>query len=269
MNPYIPKFARIVKVKKETSDVKTFRFKLNDGSTLTSVPGQVIMVSVFGFGEATFGIIQTERENEYEFTVKRVGNVTQKLFRMKKGDVIGIRGPFGNGYPVRKMKGKNIVIVGGGIGIPPLKSLVLYLLERRNLYGDIEVYYGARTPEDVVYKNDLKEWKKRGIKVEVTVDKGNEKWRGNVGVVTTLLENMKVGKNTVACICGPPIMLKFVSMKLVENGMKEDQIYVSMERLMKCGIGLCGHCNIGKAYVCKDGPVFTLKELKKLTERVW
>ncbi|UCG95794.1 MAG: FAD/NAD(P)-binding protein [archaeon] len=267
MNPYMPEMARIEKTRKETHDVKSFWFRMKNGRTLNFRPGQVIMVSVFGFGESTFGIIPTEIKGVYEFSVKKMGTVTEELFKLKSGDLIGIRGPFGNGYPMEKMKGKDIVIVGGGIGFPPLKSLILTLLKKRSMYGDIGIYYGARTPEDIVYKKDLKEWEGNGVKVRVTVDKGNGKWKGHVGVVTTILEDLRPG--SLAFVCGPSVMLKFVAQKLRESGFKDRQIYVSMERLMQCGTGMCGHCNVGKVYVCKHGPVFGLDELKKLTEKIW
>ncbi len=266
MNPYIPKMFKIEKVKKESPEVKSFWFKMPG---IKFNPGQVIMVSVLGFGESTFGIIPTERKDVYEFTMRKTGTVTDKLFDMTKGKKIGIRGPFGKGYPVKYMKGKNIMLIAGGIGIPPIKSLLLDLIKKREEYKNISLLYGARTPADIVYKNDIKKWKKEeNIEVKVTVDKADKKWKGNVGVVTELIgcENKK---ETVACMCGPCVMSKFVCKKLKGMGIKENQIYVSMERLMKCGIGMCGHCNIGKAYVCKDGPVFRLDKLMELTEGVW
>ena len=270
MNPYIPKLARLVKVKKEAPDVKTFRFKFVEKSKFNFVPGQILMVTVFGIGEATFGIVPTEKKDEYEFTVKKMGTVTSALFKLKKGDVIGIRGPFGNGYPVKELKGKSILLVAGGVGFPPIKSLLLYLLKNRKVYGRIELYYGAKTPEDLVYKKELKEWSKRkDLKVRVTVDRATEGWKGHVGVVTTILEDVEVDENTLAFMCGPSIMMKFVTLKLKERGLSEDRIYASMERLMECGVGACAHCNIGNVYVCKDGPVFRVDKLFKLVEKPW
>jgi NAD(P)H-flavin reductase len=264
MNPYIPVAARIESVKKETPDVRTFRF--STGKKIKFRPGQVIMVTVFGFGESTFGIIPTEKEKFYEFSAKKTGTVTDELFKMKKGGYIGIRGPFGNGYPLEEMKGKNIVLVAGGIGFPPVKSLLLSLLKERKKYGKIVLCYGSRSPEELVYRKELEEWNKN-VEVRVTVDKGNVGWKGNVGVVTTILGGLE--KNSLAFICGPPVMMKFVSQKLLENGLKEKQIYASMERLMQCGTGMCGHCNLGKVYVCRHGPVFRLDEMERLTEKTW
>jgi NAD(P)H-flavin reductase len=270
MNPYLPRIAKIVNTKKETSDVKTFRFRFVDNKKIRFLPGQVIMVSVFGFGESTFGIVPTEKNGLYEFSIKKMGMVTKALFELRKGSYIGIRGPFGNGYPVAKIKGKNVLLIAGGIGFPPIKALLLHLLKNRKAYGRVELYYGAKTPEDIVYKKELKEWsKKKDLKVRITVDQATKKWKGHVGVVTTILEDIEVDNKTLAFVCGPGIMMKFVTQKLLEKGMKENRIYVSMERLMQCGVGMCGHCNIGKIYVCKHGPVFRVDELMRLTERPW
>lgn len=265
MNPYLPEIVRIESVRSETPDVKTLSF--NAGRNIKFVPGQVIMVSVLGFGESTFGIIPTGKKGVYEFSVKRIGTVTDELFRLKKGDYIGLRGPFGNGYPLENMAGKNIILVAGGIGFPPIKSLLLRLLEHRKKYCKISLYYGARTPEEIVYKKELDEWNET-LDVKVTVDKGNATWKGNVGVVTKILESAET-KNALAFLCGPPVMMKFASEKLLEKGLKESEVYVSMERLMQCGTGMCGRCNIGKVYVCRHGPVFRLDELKKMTEKIW
>ena len=265
MNSYLPDMAKIIKVKKETPDVKTFQF--STGKKIDFLPGQVLMATAFGFGESTFGIIPTEKKKVYEFSVKETGRVTEKLFRMKKGDKIGIRGPFGNGYPLEEMEGKNVILVAGGIGSPPIKSLILCMLKEKKKYGNISFYYGARSPKDIVYEEDLEKWKNK-INVGLTVDKGTKDWKGNVGVVTELLEEIDT-ENSIACMCGPCVMSKFVTKKLKEKGMNEKDIYVSMERMMQCGMGMCGHCNIGKTYVCKDGPVFRLDELLELTEEVW
>lgn len=266
VNPLLPEMARIEKVRRETPNVKTFWFKMENGGKLVFRPGQVIMVSIFGFGESTFGIIPTGNKGVYEFSVKKIGTVTGKLFELKKGDPIGIRGPFGNGYPLEKMEGNDIVIVGGGIGFPPLKSLMLEILKKRKKYGNIILCYGAKTPQDIVYKKEIREWKKK-VDVRVTVDKACKEWKGNVGVVTNLLEDLE-GKG-LAFVCGPPVMMKFVTKKLREREFEGRHIYVSMERLMHCGTGMCGHCNIGKVYVCKNGPVFRLDKLEKLTEKIW
>src|SRR4030042_1089673 len=205
MNPYLPEIARIINVREETPDVKNFQFTTN--RNIKFAPGQVIMVSVLGFGESTFGIIPTGKKRVYEFSVKKIGTVTDGLFRLKKGNYVGVRGPFGNGYPMKAMAGKNIILVAGGIGFPPIKSLLLKLLERRKTYGKISLYYGARTPEEIVYRKELEDWS-RLLDVKVTVDKGNAGWKGNVGIVTQILEKVET-KNALAFLCGPPGMLKF------------------------------------------------------------
>lgn len=265
MNPYIPYVARVERVVNETLDVKTFWF--STGNKIRFVPGQVIMVTAFGFGESTFGIIPTAKKNVYEFSVKKIGTVTDKIFGLKKGSFIGVRGPFGNGYPTEIMEGKNIILVAGGIGFPPIKSLLMKLLMNKKKYGKISLYYGARTPDEIVYKRELDEWN-GPVDVNVTVDVGKADWKGKVGVVTKILEQAET-KKSLAFLCGPPVMMKYASEKLISKGMRENEIYVSMERLMQCGIGMCGRCNLGKKYVCKHGPVFRLDELKKNTEKIW
>ena len=271
MNPYIPHLAKIIKIKKETPDVKTFIFRFLDSNQQKKFkfrPGQFIEVSSFGIGESTFGVFRYNKF--FGFSVKKIGSVTKALFSKKKGDVIGVRGPYGNGYPLQEFKKKNVLLISGGIGIPPIRALLQSILEKRMPHGNISIFYGARTPDDIVYKKELKEWNRRkDIDIYLTVDKATKKWKGNVGVVTSLFEGVHFDSSYIAAVCGPPIMIKFVVKTLVEKGLKENQIYVSLERLMQCGFGTCGHCNIGKVYVCKDGPVFRADILNKLTERPW
>jgi NAD(P)H-flavin reductase len=168
------------------------------------------------------------------------------------------------------MVGKDILLIAGGIGFPPIRALLAHIVENRKRYGEVDLFYGARSPKDIVYKKELREWGvRKDIGVHLTVDVGDKRWKGRVGVITTLLTDIRPGPNSVAAICGPPIMIKFVVKSLLERGAEERQMYASMERLMQCGFGVCGHCNIGKVYVCKDGPVFRVDGLKKLTEGVW
>lgn len=271
MNPYKPNLAKLLGIKKESSNVKTFTFEFNDPDLQKSFkysPGQFIEVSSFGHGESPFGVFKCD--NSFGFSIKKVGGVTKTMFEKKKGDIIGIRGPYGNGWPVNDFKGKDVLLIGGGIGIPPIRSLLQYIQENKKSFGKAIIFYGAKTPEDVVYKKEFNEWKKaKGIDVRLTVDKGKGGWKGGVGVVTKLFEGMQFDDSYVAAICGPPIMIKFVVNTLKERGMKDDHIYASMERLMQCGVGSCGHCNIGKLYVCKDGPIFRVDKLGELTERSW
>jgi len=274
-NPYKPYLARIIEIFRETNTIKTFKFKFLDKNLKDSfmfTPGQFIQVSVFGTGEIPLTICSSPFYTKFfQISVRRVGNVTNALFDLKKGDIIGIRGPYGNGYPINQLMYKDIVLVAGGIGFPPIKSLIEYILHRRDNFGHLWLLYGARNPEDIVFKKELIKWKKeKDFNILITVDKAIPGWKGNVGVVTNLFDKVKIhNKNTVGITCGPPIMMKFVTQEFKTLGFKDDQIYLSMERLMHCGIGKCGHCNIGKKYVCKDGPVFRYDELKELTEKLW
>jgi NAD(P)H-flavin reductase len=271
MNPYKPNLVKIVGIKNEASDVRTFAFKFIDPKIQRRFkfkPGQFIEVSSFGIGESTFEVFKYGRS--FGFSIKKVGGVTKSMFEKSVGDIIGIRGPYGNGWPLKDFRRKNMLLIGGGIGIPPIRALLQEILGKRRSYRDIDIFYGAKTPKEIVYKKEFKEWDKaRNTSVHLTVDKGSKSWKGNVGVVTTLFEGMKFNRSHVAAICGPPIMIKFVVKTLMERGLKEKQIYTSMERLMQCGFGTCGHCNIGKLYVCKDGPIFRVDQLNELTERSW
>ena len=265
---YVPKIAEIIGVKKENPTIKIFKFRLRDGK-LEFMPGQFMQVSVFGVGEAPMAVCSPPFENRYfEMCVRDMGNVTNSLFRMKKGDRVGVRGPYGNGFPMEKFKGKDLVVVAGGIGFSPLESVIEYVIRKRKEYGKVWLLYGARDPSELVFRERVKSWKKKGIDLLETVDKGDRKWKGNVGVVTTLFDKHDI-KGEIGISCGPPIMMKFVTQSLQKIGIKDSNIYLSLERLMQCGVGKCGHCNIGNKYVCNDGPVFTFEELKGLTEKVW
>ena len=269
-NPYIPQLARIESIRDEAPNVKTFRLRFKDErlqESFTFKPGQFIELTVFGYGEAPFSISSSPLEKEYfELTIRRMGTVTRALFKLGEGGTVGIRGPFGRGWPVEKMKGENVLIIGGGIGIAPLRPLIEYIIANRNSFGDVILLYGARTPKDIVYKKELERWKGE-IDVRVTVDIGDETWRGRTGVVTVLLDDVDVDpRETYSVQCGPPIMIHFVTKKLVEMGFPDDRILFSLERLMKCGMGFCGHCMIGSKYVCRDGPVFDYSEVKTLLE---
>lgn len=265
---YMPRIARITGIRTENQDIRTFRLRLS-GKGLDFMPGQFVQVSVFGAGEAPISMCSCPFEKKYfEISVRNVGNVTGSLFRLKKGDAVGIRGPYGNGYPVEKLRGRDIVLVAGGVGLPPLNSVVEYIIKRREDYGSVCILYGARTPADLIFGERMEKWKKRDMDVYFTVDRADEKWKGDVGVVTALFGKHKITGN-IGMACGPPVMLKFVTQSFQEMGIKDADIYLSLERMMQCGVGKCGHCNIGSKYVCTDGPVFTYEQLKGLTENVW
>ena len=265
-NLLIPELAKIIKIKKETPTVKTIYFEFCDSKKIRAEPGQFIMVSVFGVGEAPFSII--EEKNCYSFTFRKVGKVTSYLFKMRKNDIIGIRGPFGNYFDVKKFRKKEILFVAGGVGLPPIKFAIQKIIKQREKFKRVILCYGAKNPKEILYKNEIQKWK-NFIEVYLTVDNPDKKWKGEVGVVTNLLDKIELSKNTVCFVCGPTIMMKFTAKKLIQKGIKERNIFVSLERLVNCGIGICGHCNIGSKHVCVDGPVFRLDEIKKELEKVW
>jgi sulfite reductase subunit B len=269
-NPYLPNLAVINDVKELAYDTKLFRISFKDKKLQRKFdykPGQFVEIGVFGFGEAPISITSSPSvKNYFELCIKNMGGVTNKLHQMKKKDTVYVRGPYGNGFPFDEVKGKDILFVAGGIGLAPLRSLINEMIAYRNSFGKIQVLYGARTPEDMIFTHELKEWGKE-IKVLATVDKGDFGWKGDVGVVGTLLTSIKeFKKDTVAFVCGPPVMIRFVIQDLVKLGFKDENIITTLERKMQCGIGKCGHCNIGGKYVCIDGPVFTYKQIKGLPE---
>ena len=271
-NIYIPLKARVISIADETPDVKTIELQLVDGNgtCLPYLPGNFLEVSSFGVGEAPFCISSSPtKTGAFDITVRAVGSVTNELHKLKTNDIVGIRGPLGNNFPYSTVQGHDILFIGGGIGLPPLRSLINYMLDNRGDYGDITILYGARTPSDRVYKRELAQWAERDdILFLDTVDVGDNSWRGRVGVVTTLFDEINVNpQKTTAFTCGPPIMIKFVIQGLLKMGFQPDKIVTTLERYMKCGIGKCGHCAIGHKYICTDGPVFTFAEIQKLPEK--
>jgi len=273
-NPYIPYPVRIEKITVENSDrdLKTFKLVFvnkEDEESFEYLPGQFGELSVFGRGESPVGIASSPTEEGYLlFTVKRVGVVTSELHNSEEGRIIGVRGPLGKPYPLDVMEGKNILIVGGGFAFTTLRSTIRYLLapEKRGRFEKITAIYGARSPGELLYKDELQEWQSHdGIDMVVTVDKGDGTWTGREGFVPTVLKQVAPSsENAIALVCGPPIMLKFTFPVLLELGFSPEMIVVSLEMRMKCGIGKCGRCNIGSIYVCKDGPVFTYQQLQSL-----
>lgn len=270
-NIYKPYLVEIKDVVRETPDVTTFRLEFCEEQVRDSFDfkaGQFGEYSVFGVGECTFCIASSPTRKGYiECSFKKVGKVTDALYNLNVGDKIGFRGPYGNWFPIDDMKGKNLMFVGGGIGLAPLRSLIWNCLDTREDFKDITIIYGSRSIKDLVYKNELKEWKERkDINFVVTVDPGgeDEDWEGKVGFVPTVLEEVAPSReNAVVITCGPPIMIKFVILSLNKMGFSEEQIVTTLEMRMKCGLGKCGRCNIGSVYVCEDGPVFTYKEIKQ------
>jgi len=271
-NIYLPQIATIVSVRDETPDTKTYALKFRDEAqhdAFSHKPGQFLEVSVFGTGEAPFCLASSPtRPETVEITARRTGLLTNALHILGDGDELGIRGPYGNGFSVEGAYGRDVLFIGGGIGLPPLRSLIWNMLDERGKFGDVTILYGARTPTDLVYKDELKEWEQRGdVNFRVTVDRAEPGWEGNVGMVPTLFDQCDMKPNgTMAYVCGPPIMIKFVIQDLLMRGFKEDSIISTLERMMQCGVGKCNHCAIGHKYVCRDGPVFTYSDIKDLVE---
>ncbi|MBP8625387.1 MAG: FAD/NAD(P)-binding protein [Syntrophorhabdaceae bacterium] len=269
-NPYLPELATITNIIEETPNIKSFHVVFNDPEKMKGFrfePGQVGQLSVFGVGESTFVINSPPTRMEYlQFSVMKAGEVTSAIHELYVGDQIGVRAPLGNWFPYEKMKGKRILFIGGGIGLAPLRTLILFMLDNRKDYDDITILYGARTPPDLCYKDDLKDWESRSdVNLILTVDTEYPGWDRRTGFVPTVLNEIAPSpKDTIAITCGPPIMIKFVLQNLVKLNFKDEQIITTLEKRMKCGIGICGRCNIGSKYVCKDGPVFSLDQLKSL-----
>ncbi len=270
-NPYQPIRAEIEEIIPETPNIKTF--VLRPRVPLPFETGQFIELTVPGVGEAPFTPSSSPAIDETtEVTVMEAGTVTSVLHDMKAGQWVGIRGPFGSGYALEEFAGKEILIVGGGVGLAPLRSLFFALVDSLDAYERIVFCYGARSLSDIVYKNAiLKAWPALDPRItfRLTVDRGDNGWKGKVGLVTTTLDDLDVRiPNSVAVVCGPPIMMKFTTFKLIDLGYEPEQIYLSMEKNMSCGIGKCGHCQLGSYYVCKDGPVFTYDQIKDARE-IW
>jgi sulfhydrogenase subunit gamma (sulfur reductase) len=275
-NPYIPLRARIEKIVIETDDrnIKSFDLSIIDQDAARGfqfVPGQFAELSITGKGEAPFGIASSPTEDGIlKFSINKAGLFTTALHAMEEGETIGVRGPLGNFYPVQALEGNNVVIVSGGFAFTTLRSLIVYMLreENRPKYKDITVIYGARRPGLLLYRDELAAWEKRSdIKMNVTVDAAAEGWSGTVGFVPAVTKEVApAAENAYALVCGPPIMIKYTIPVLKDLGFPPERIILSLENRMKCGIGMCGRCNVGAKYVCKDGPVFTLAQLSELPD---
>ena len=269
---FLPDIARLVGVRDETPDTKTFSLRFRDlknGGDFHFLPGQFLELSVFGYGEAPFCIASSPtRPHTLETTVRRTGQLTDALHRLGNGEEVGIRGPFGNGFDVEAARGKDLLFVAGGIGLPPLRSLIWNVLDERSRFGKVTILYGARTPTDLVYKQELKEWGKRSdVELHVTVDAAQPGWTGKVGVVPSLFKKVTLHPDsTLAYVCGPPIMIRIAVQDLLALGFKEEAVISTLERMMQCGIGKCNHCAIGHRYVCRDGPVFNYGQIRELVE---
>lgn len=269
-NPYLPEVATVVDVITETANIKTLRVVLDNPERMKAfhyLPGQVGQLSLFGMGEATFVINSPPSQKDYlQFSIMRAGEVTAALHTLSPGDKIGVRAPLGNSFPYQDWKGKNVVFVGGGIGMAPIRTIMLHLLENAADYGKISLLYGARTPRDMAYSYETEDWLRRpDLDCTLTIDAPFEGWPHKVGLIPHVLLEMGITPaNTIAVLCGPPVMIKFTVEALKKLEFPDDSIITTLERRMKCGVGLCGRCNLGGKYICVDGPVFSWAELKNL-----
>lgn len=268
-NTYLPYLMTVEKITKEAPGVKTFRLKFQDeeeASAFEFKAGQFGEYSAFGDGESTFCIASSPTRKGYiECTFRETGRVTSGLSSLEEGSTMGFRGPYGNVFPLDEWKGKNLVFIAGGIALPPMRCVIWNALDLRDNFKDITIVYGARSVNDLVYKSELKEWADRpDVKMVTTVDPGGQTadWKGEVGFVPAIVEKVApAAENTIAIVCGPPVMIKFTFPVLEKLGFRDDQVYTTLENRMKCGVGKCGRCNVGKLYICKDGPVFSKEEL--------
>jgi sulfhydrogenase subunit gamma (sulfur reductase) len=273
-NIYKPYLMEIENIVEETPDVRTFRLKFRnaeDAEKFAFKAGQFGEYSVLGEGESTFCVASSPTRKGYiECTFRKAGRVTNALANLEPGDTVGFRGPYGNTFPIEQWEGKNLLYIAGGIALPPMRCVIWNTIDLRDKYKDITIIYGARSVSDLVYKHELKEWEERpDIKLITTVDPGGQTpdWKGEIGFVPMILEKVAPSsENTIAILCGPPVMIKFTMPVLKKLGFKDKDIYTTLENRMKCGFGKCGRCNVGKVFVCKDGPVFSYEQILTLPE---
>ncbi len=269
-NPYLPEVATVLEVITESPTIKSFRVHFDNEEAWERFayrPGQVGQFSVFGVGESTFVINSPPSCREYlQFSVMRAGEVTSALHKLHPGDKVGVRAPLGNSFPHEQWKGKNVVFVGGGIGMAPIRTIMLHMMEHAADYGKLSLLYGAKSPEDMAYKADLPSWLDSDVlQTTLTIDREAPNWPHRVGMIPNVLKELAPSPdNAVAVLCGPPIMIKFTLAAFRELGFQDENIVTTLERRMKCGIGICGRCNLGGKYVCLDGPVFTQAQLNQL-----
>ncbi len=267
-NPMRPMLGRLESVRDLADEIKLLRID-TDGAAFDYQPGQVAFLSAFGVGEAPFGIASTSgRSSALEFAIARVGTVTAALHRMEPGEVVGMRGPLGNGFPLESWRGKDIVVLGGGIGGAPLRPVIQTILDHRSDYGRLSILWAARTPSLLIFTDEFDGWRNASqAELHLTVDEGDSSWTENVGLITELLEKVaQAAEGAAAIICGPPVMIRFTILALQKLGFADEQITMTLEAKMKCGIGKCGRCNFGEQFVCLHGPVFTYPQVSNFLE---
>ncbi len=261
-SPLVPRPANIAEVIHESADVKSFVIE-PAGGPIVAAPGQFVELSLQGYGEATFAVSRQEEAGRFQVSVKRMGHLTKMLHRAAVGETVGIRGPYGRPFPVEEWRGRDVVVIGGGIGLAPLRPVVDHVLGHPADFGGLEVVFGARSPADMLFKDDLESWTRGDrARLHTTIDFPAEGWNGLVGFVPVVVRDLALRPDgRVAVVCGPPIMIKLTGQALKELGWADDQMYTTLEMKMQCGIGQCGRCNIGEKMICRDGPVFRLDEL--------
>jgi NAD(P)H-flavin reductase len=264
LNPTLPRAFRVRRVRRETADTFTVEIEpVNGDQASRFAPGQFNMLYAFGVGEIAISVSSDPDAKSLMHTTRVVGTVTKALGKLRAGDTLGVRGPFGSNWPVDRVAGRDVIVVAGGIGLAPLRGALHLLLRRRKELGRVVLLYGVRTPQDILYRRDLEHWKNSGLQIYLTVDRATSSWLGHVGVVTGLISRAPFDPvNTVAMVCGPEIMMRYTVLELQKRGVGDDRIFLSMERNMKCAIGHCGHCQFGPEFICKDGPVFRYDRIK-------
>jgi sulfite reductase subunit B len=269
---YLPQFATVLETEPMTATERYLKLELDSGQSLGHKPGQFVQISVLGIGEAPISISSAPTDDPtLELVVRNVGNVSGAIHRLEAGAKLGLRGPFGNGFDVESLKGKDLLFVCGGIGLVPARSLIRYCIQNRGDFGEFNIFFGCKSPQERLFLDELDEWRSRSdVNLLETVDRPHPDWDGHVGVITTLFPEIDIAspKDTVAIIVGPPIMYRFVIIECLNAGIDEENIVMSLERNMKCGVGKCGHCQINQKYVCLDGPVFTYAEARHLKEAI-
>lgn len=271
---YEPRMARVVGIRQWTELEKLFVLEFEDGRSLGHQPGQFVEVSVYGIGGAPISVSSAPSDDaQFEICVRRVGNVTNALHKLRVGDVVGIRGPYGRGFPVKELEGKDLLFIGGGIGMIPLRSFINYAIQNKDRYGKLTILYGCKRPHEFLFREEIRSWSE-SADYRDTVDAVDGEdwpldvpWKRKTGVITVLIPDLEINPDTTyAVVVGPPIMYRFVIRELKKKNLPDDRIIVSLERRMKCGVGKCGHCQIGPLYVCQDGPVFYYSEIKDIKE---
>jgi NAD(P)H-flavin reductase len=267
-NIFLPRAARVLRAEQATPTERHFTLEMSDGKPMEFAPGQIVELSLFGYGEIPIGFASSPtRKDSFDVVVRSVGRVSKAINRLTEGQSVYVRGPLGHGFDLDKLRGQDVLIVAGGIGLCPTRSLIQYILDRRDEFGRFVLFYGTREPSLQLFTHDLAAWRASdAVEFHETVDRGDSTWTGNVGVITTLFPKVELSPQTRVVICGPPVFYRFVVRELDRIGVSRESIFVDLERRMKCGVGKCGHCQINDKYVCIDGPVFCFADVQGLEE---